>query len=123
MSVTTTSNTAYYTTVQTLRDYDLMHTGPENDSASSGGVEDITKLSSDSSQQQEQQSNPPGWTTDHRRVPNYRPIRHNTEVFEAGQLQHPAERTFIWVMLHGVGINAVGLFQPCLLLPCLRRVW
>lgn len=56
----------------------------------------------------EQQDNPTWWPTDHRRVPNYRPINRNLDWDQRPGGTNVIEMIFIFTMLRGVQLNAVG---------------
>jgi hypothetical protein len=52
-------------------------------------------------------SNPPNWPTDHRRIPNYRPIDRNRDA-EGRPNAAGFERAFLTIMFSGVVMNAVS---------------
>jgi hypothetical protein len=52
-------------------------------------------------------SNPPNWPTDHRRVPNYRPVDRNRDA-ESRPNATGFERVFLTIMFTGVVMNAVS---------------
>lgn len=52
-------------------------------------------------------SNPPNWPTDHRRIPNYRPIDRNRDA-ESRPNGTGFERVFLTIMFSGVAMNAVS---------------
>ncbi|KIM97330.1 hypothetical protein OIDMADRAFT_169075 [Oidiodendron maius Zn] len=54
----------------------------------------------------EQQDNPTWWPTDHRRVPNYRPINRNLDWDQRPGGTNAIEMIFIFTMLRGVQLNA-----------------
>ncbi|KAF2021435.1 hypothetical protein BU24DRAFT_487857 [Aaosphaeria arxii CBS 175.79] len=96
MSVTTTANPATYQIRTVLADYDLHHSGSTdtllNDHPAPSNINNS--------------GNPPHWTTDHRRVPAYRPV--NTELDQSQRRVYSSgiERAFITVMFSGVFLEA-----------------
>jgi hypothetical protein len=83
-----------------LQDYRIFHTGPEKDQKS----QQKNMRSSTVTTRQ----NPPGWSTDHRRVPHHRPINYNLDRAYISQAQNTVEYVFIHILFHGVNINAVS---------------
>jgi hypothetical protein len=53
-------------------------------------------------------TNPPGWPTDHRRVPNHRPVDKNRDVDSRPNGENAFEKVFLIIMFTGVVMNAVG---------------
>lgn len=53
-------------------------------------------------------TNPPDWPTDHRRVPNYRPVHKNRDVEGRPNGETAFERVFLTIMFTGVVMNAVS---------------
>lgn len=53
-------------------------------------------------------TNPPGWPTDHRRVPNYRRVDKNRDVEGRPNGGSAFERVFLTIMFTGVVMNAVS---------------
>ncbi|KAL1965788.1 hypothetical protein VTN77DRAFT_5109 [Rasamsonia byssochlamydoides] len=101
MSVTTTTTANVVTTRTTLSiltDYDLHHTGSDDD----------TPLSSTQvhcHQQQRQQPNT--WpTNNYRRLPPHRPINRHLDFAQRPSGASLGESIFIEMMLHGVWLNA-----------------
>jgi hypothetical protein len=56
-------------------------------------------------------SNPPNWPTDHRRVPDYRPIDRSRDAEGRPSGSILPERIFITLMFTGVVVNAVCPLQ------------
>jgi hypothetical protein len=54
-----------------------------------------------------QHNNPDWWPTDHRRVPDYRPINRNLDRSQRPNGVNAIETAFIFIMLRGVQVNAV----------------
>jgi hypothetical protein len=52
--------------------------------------------------------NPPDWPTDHRRVPDYRPVDRNRDVEGRPNGENAFERGFLTIMFTGVVMNAVS---------------
>jgi hypothetical protein len=77
-----------------LEDYKIHLTG---DNPSSGQSEAPTAV-----------TNPPGWPTDHRRVPNYRPVDKNRDVEGRPNGESAFGRGFLTIMFTGVVMNAVS---------------
>jgi|ERR1700722_4567211 hypothetical protein len=104
MSVTTSTNTTTQTVLHVLADYDLHHSGdPKNPSEPAPPNCNTTAGS----------ENPPGWDTEHRRVPPYRPINRNLDVtLRPGGTNIP-ETIFIATMLNGVHLTAVSACDAC----------
>lgn len=105
MSVTTSTNTTTERVLSVLADYDLHHSGdPQNPSepepANSNNSPTV--------------KNPPGWDTDHHRVPPYRPINRNLDMDLRPGGANIAEVIFIATMLNGVRLAAVSAFYSCL---------
>ena len=72
--------------------------GPSAASTSSASTEHTTRTV----------SNPPNWPTDHRRVPDYRPIEYGRDAEERPNGTVLPETIFISIMFTGVFINAVS---------------
>jgi hypothetical protein len=53
-------------------------------------------------------SNPPHWPTDHRRVPDYRPVDKNRDAEGRPNGENAFERVFLTIMFTGVVMNAVS---------------
>jgi hypothetical protein len=108
MSVTTSTNTTTQTVLHVLADYDLHHSGdPKNPSEPAPPNCNTTAGS----------ENPPGWDTEHRRVPPYRPINRNLDMTLRPGGMDIAETIFIATMLNGVHLTAVSACGAC----CLDR--
>ena len=102
MSVTTTANPVSGAVLQALTDYDLHHSGqPERPRTPEQPNRQATS--------QQAIENPEDWDNEHRRVPPYRPVDRSLYGPERPGGVNPVEMTFIYVMLHGVGLVAVSL--------------
>jgi hypothetical protein len=102
MSVTTTTNSITRTSLPVLGDYELHHSGTENDSQ---------VANPDANSETTLAPQPRRWPSDHRRVPPYRPTNRNLDMDERPGGINAAEFVFIQVMLHGVWLNAVCFFS------------
>ena len=104
MSVTTTANPVSGTVLQALTDYDLHHSGqPERPrTPEAPNRRDVPT---------EVVENPDDWDNEHRRVPPYRPVDRSLYGPERPGGVNPVEMTFIYVMLHGVGLVAVSFCE------------
>lgn len=100
MSVTTTQNTVSASVLQVLADYDLHHSGAPEQPGQPAPPNERDDLAISS-------SNPPGWPTDHRRVPPYRPINCNLDRDVRPGGANFIEAVFIATLLNGVRLNAV----------------
>ncbi|KAF9895081.1 hypothetical protein FE257_004710 [Aspergillus nanangensis] len=94
MSSTETTTTRTQGNLAILTDYELHH---------SGSREPEAVVSSSSTVPQTQ---PLNWTSNHRRVPAYRPINRNLDRTERPAGSNAGEFLFIQAMLHGVWLNA-----------------
>jgi hypothetical protein len=54
-------------------------------------------------------SNPPDWPTDHRRVPDYRPVDSTRDAEGRPNGENAFERVFLTIMFTGVVMNAVSV--------------
>jgi hypothetical protein len=54
-------------------------------------------------------SNPPDWPTDHRRVPDYRPVDRTRDAEGRPNGENGFERVFLTIMFTGVVMNAVSI--------------
>ena len=105
MSVTTTANPVSGAVLQVLTDYDLHHSGdPARPRTPEAPKKRRTSL-------QTVIDRPEDWDNAHRRVPAYRPVDPSLRGPERPDGVNPIEKTFIFVMLNGVGLMAVRL--PC----------
>ncbi len=104
MSVTTSTNTVTQSVLHLLTDYDLHHSG---DPAISGRPEPPNASQTDTAEHQ----NPDWWPTDHRRVPDHRPVNQDLDRSLRPDGINGAERTFIFTMLRGVQLMAVSGIQ------------
>ena len=98
MSVTTSTNTVSQSVLRLLADCEVHHSGELVD-------EDVVEGQNPRSPSRV--DNPEWWPTDHRRVPQQRPINRNLdrELRPAGSFL--VETCFILTMLGGVAVNAV----------------
>lgn len=96
MSITTTQNAVTYNTLSVLTDYELHHSDTSD------------PASAPNSHPAPASQNPPEWPTDHRRVPNYRPINRDLDQSQRRIYNNNGERAFITVMLRGVWLNATA---------------
>ena len=101
MSVTTSTNTVTGSVLQVLTDYDLHHSGSPRNPRRAPSSNPPQAVVPD-------HSNPSWWPTDHRRVPDYRPANRNLDRTLRPDGVNGAERVFIFTMLRGVQLNAVG---------------
>lgn len=53
-------------------------------------------------------SNPPNWPTEHRRIPDYRPVDRNRDVESRPNGENAFARVFLTIMFTGVAMNAVS---------------
>jgi hypothetical protein len=97
MSTTTTVPASTLTLNEVLRDYDLHHSGRNED------------LAAPAPGTSTQTVNPPEWDTTHRRVPRYRPANRDLDQTQRRVYNNGIERTFITVMFTGVYLNAVRI--------------
>ena len=102
MSVTTTSNPVTYASAAVLRDYELTH------SSSSDSEPLDTSLNNHPPPPHLSQSNPAHWPTDHRRVPEYRPVNAQLDQSERRVYQNSIERAFLITMFTGVYLESVS---------------
>jgi hypothetical protein len=98
MSVTTTANPVSATVLQALADYDLHH---------SGAPETPSTPSPPNQQSSPRAETPENWDTEHRRVPPFRPVDRSLLGPERPDGVNAIETTFIYLMLHGVGVVSV----------------
>jgi len=98
MSVTRTANPVSATVLQALTDYDLHHSGAPENPATPNPPNRQTSPPTET---------PENWDTEHRRVPPYRPIDRSLLGPERPDGVNPIETTFIYLMLHGVGVVSV----------------
>lgn len=96
MSVTTTQNAVTYNTLSVLADYELHHSDTSDPAPAPNSHPALAS------------QNPPEWPTDHRRVPNYRPINRDLDQSQRRIYNNNVERAFVTVMLRGVWLNAVS---------------
>jgi hypothetical protein len=98
MSVTTTANPVTYSLQTVLADYDLHHTEEEID------ISLNTHPAPSGSHQ-----NPSSWPTEHRRVPEYRPINTELDQSERRVYLSGVEQVFVGVMFTGVFLESVRI--------------
>jgi hypothetical protein len=77
-----------------LEDYTIHLTGDNPISEQSGAPIAVT--------------NPPGWPTDHRRVPDYRPVDKTRDTEGRPNGEGAFEKVFLTIMFTGVVMNAVS---------------
>jgi hypothetical protein len=97
MSVTTTANPIHYSLQTVLADYDLHHTEEEHDTS-------LNAHPAPSSSQ----ANPSSWPTEHRRVPEFRPINTELDQSERRVFLSGVEQVFVGVMFTGVYLQSVS---------------
>jgi hypothetical protein len=97
MSVTTTANPVHYSLQTVLADYDLHHTDE--------GVD--TSLNAHPAPSASQQ-NPSSWPTEHRRVPEFRPVNTELDQSERRVYLSGIEQVFVGVMFTGVYLESVS---------------
>ncbi|CAD0106666.1 unnamed protein product, partial [Aureobasidium uvarum] len=97
MSVTLTENRTVYSLGRTLADYDLQHSGEEND---------VSEAPNSRPAPQGAGNNPADWEDTFRRVPDYRPIDHNLDFAYRDTTQNGIERAFIWNMFNGIVLTS-----------------
>ncbi|KAH8767615.1 hypothetical protein BGZ57DRAFT_732354, partial [Hyaloscypha finlandica] len=78
-----------------LEDYKIHLTG---DNSSSEQAESTPRAA----------TNPPDWPTDHRRVPDYRPVDRNRDVEGRPNGENAFARAFLTIMFTGVVMNATA---------------
>lgn len=100
MSVTTTTNPQTYNLRAVLADYDLHHSGGDQNERLDLNLNSHPLPSSDP-------QNPPTWPNDHRRVPAYRAVNTELDQSQRRVYQNGIERTFVGVMFTGVFLEAV----------------
>ena len=97
MSVTTTANPTTTQLHRTLHDYTIHLTSvtdaPEPVSAREGPALET----------------PANWPQNYHNIPSYRAIDPNLDMEERPGGTNPVERAFIFIMLHGVWLNAVSI--------------
>jgi hypothetical protein len=95
MSVTTTENPTTYTLQSTLADYDLHHSGDVDTSLNAHPTPSA--------------QNPSDWPTEHRRIPEYRPVNRELDQSERRVYLNPIEQVFVGVMFTGVFLESVRI--------------
>ena len=98
MSVTLTENRTTYSLGRTLADYDLQHSGEENE---------FTETTNSRPAPQGAGNNPADWEDNFRRVPDYRPVDHALDFAYRDTTQNGIERAFIWNMFSGIVLTSV----------------
>jgi hypothetical protein len=111
MSVTTSTNTVTGGVLHVLTDYDLHHSGNPQDPKrpASPNAPHINPA---------EHSNPEWWPTNHRRIPDYRPVNQHLDRTLRPDGINGMERTFIFTMLRGVQLNAVRFSPRTMILEC-----
>ena len=93
-----------------LRDYAIRSTDDRLSSRES--VASSSSLSaaslSDSRPEHPAVSNPPGWDTEHRQVPPYRPVNTQLDHNSRPWGSNPVESVIIFAMMHGVWVKGVS---------------
>lgn len=107
MSVTTTANTTTQSIIHVLADYELTHSGEEQQSL------DPVQPPNPRSEEVEQADNPEWWPDNYDGIPNYRPINYNLDRESRPWARPGVETAFVWTMLNGVGIVSVWFFHEC----------
>lgn len=103
MSVTTTDNARVTAVRHALADYELHHSDPDPEAAAPAPAPNAHAHDDETAS-----SNPPGWPTDSwRRVPAYRPVRHQRDE-QRDSYNNAIERNFVRVMFGGVYTMAVS---------------
>lgn len=98
MSVTLTENRTVYSLGRTLADYDLQHSGEENDVSESPNSRPAPQGAG---------NNPADWEDNFRRVPDYRPVDYDLDFAYRDTTQNGIERAFIWNMFSGIVLTSV----------------
>lgn len=98
----TTSDNPLTTTIdrQVLQDYDIHLTG-----------DDETVAPPNTDNQPPLASNPPGWATEHRGVPPYRPINTRLDRSQRPWGASPVTTAFVYTMMHGVWLVGVSYHE------------
>ncbi|RDL31059.1 Uncharacterized protein BP5553_09848 [Venustampulla echinocandica] len=99
MSITTSTNTATTNRLEVLADYNLHHSEGQS-------LSEQSTVSHPPYADALHQNNPDWWPTDHRRVPDYRPINRNLDRIQRPDGTNMIEMAFIFTMLRGVQLNA-----------------
>jgi hypothetical protein len=103
MSVTTTANPLTYTLQSTLADYDLHHSDSPESSIDQSLNTHPAPLS---------HGTPSSWPTEHRRIPEYRPVNTELDQSERRVFLSGVEQVFVGVMFTGVYLQSVS--QSCI---------
>lgn len=97
MSVTTTDNATAVQIHRTLNDYQIRLTG-----------DNAGPIAPPNPNNDTENSNPDNWPRNYRNVPPRRPINYNLDLSQRENSSNLVERAFIFIMLHGVWVNAVS---------------
>ncbi|KAL2352243.1 hypothetical protein BJ546DRAFT_850069 [Cryomyces antarcticus] len=111
MSVTTTADSARYSTLSYLADYELHHSGSTNHVAPQPNAHPDPRRSDPSSSTHSDTPtlpNPIDWRTDHRRIPPYRPINRELDQSQRRVYTSVLERVFITVMFMGMFLQNIS---------------
>lgn len=100
MSVTTTANKTTQSVLHLLADYELTHSGNEDQLTEVEEPNTRSRIETDA-------QNPSWWMMDYHGVPAYRPINYNLDRESRPWAQPGIETAFVWTMLNGVGLIAV----------------
>lgn len=103
MPVTTSTTTVSTTSRQVLSDYVLYHSGHDVP------LEQPPRAHSSTVGNSGQHRNPNWWPSDHRRVPDHRPVNRNLDRSQRPNGTNVIETIFIFTMLRGVQLNAVRI--------------
>jgi hypothetical protein len=98
---TSTININSPAVLRLLADYDLTHTGGEEDG----------EVQPPNSQPEVQRENPSWWPTNYNDIPPYRPINYNLDREQRPWARPGIETAFAFTMLNGVGVVAVSPFM------------
>lgn len=98
MSVTTTANRTTQSILTLLADYELTHSGDEQNG--------VIEPPNERSKTEDTRQNPEGWRDDYDGVPPYRPINHDLDREQRPWARPGIETAFVWTMLNGVGVVA-----------------
>jgi hypothetical protein len=105
MSVTTTANTTTQSILHVLADYELTHSGEDQQFA-------VIEPPNERSKEEEETENPDWWPNNYNGIPAYRPINYNLDRESRPWAQPGVETVFVWTMLNGVGIVSVRSENP-----------
>ena len=115
------SVTATITQQDVLRDYTIRLTAGELTSTSRRDDEPSTRTgdlpptaaAAAAAAEQQHYENPPGWDTEHRQVPPYRPVNMELDHGSRPWGSNPVESVIVFAMMHGVWLKGVSLSTSC----------